>query len=233
MKCNPLVSMPIALSLFALAASQVFSTVGKLAMDGESQAAEQAAAVLETRNIQDPPGPLVNAAGRAMAVQQLQILDPAGNPVILLSGTDAGATIEMRTANGDRVMMMQAHETGAFRHEVYSGGEPVGILSTIPDRGTHAMLASPGRHASLNAVLQTQGSTLAAFNTLRMNSRAGLYQWLSLSGAEFEGRDYPPGMLISSMTDLKTRTSLPMSEHSLYSLEELQAAMAEGLPADE
>jgi hypothetical protein len=71
MKCNPLVSMPLAIGLFAVDASQVFSTIGKLAVDRGPEVAEQSAVVLEAQNLPVPPRPLNNAVGRAMAVQQL------------------------------------------------------------------------------------------------------------------------------------------------------------------
>jgi hypothetical protein len=141
--------------------------------------------------------------------------------------------IEMRSADGDCVMSMQAHPTGAFLHEVWSAGGVVAQFRTAPDAGTHFRLSSPGRHSTLTADLHARASTLTAFNTLRMDGRAGLYQWLSLSGATVDGRDLLPGQLGSSAFGLEHNKNVPFAEHSLYSLEELHAAMKQALPDDE
>lgn len=234
MKCNPFVSTPIAVGLFALAASQVFSTIGKLADAAGPSAAEQSPAIMDAQNVPAPARMRAdNGVGRAISVQHVRIVDQEGNPVILLSGTPEGAAIEMRTPDGERVMLMQSHKTGAFRQTVLSGGEPVAQFATAQDRGTDFMLASPGRHSSVAGNLRTMASTLVAFNTLRMDGRAGLYQWFSLSGATIDGRDYLPGHLISTVHDRGTRTWYELPEHLLFSAEELEAAMVEVLPDDQ
>lgn len=233
MKCNPFVSAPIAIGLFALAGSQVFSTLGELAIDREQRVSEQSLAVLNAENAPGLPRPPHNGVGRAMAVQQLRIVDATGNPVILLSGTPAGAVIEMRSPNGERVMSMHATPSGGFRHEVLTDNEVIAQFGTEPDKGTFLRLSSPGLHSTVTADLQTRGSTLTAFNTLRMDGRAGLYQWLSLAGAEINGDEFLPGQMVSSVVGLGKKESVHFADHLLYSPEELRTAIAELLLADE
>ena len=233
MKCNPFVSMPLALGLFAIAASQVFSTVGMLAADPGPDAIRQSVEVLEAQDLPGPARRFERAVGRSLAVQQLRIVDSAGNPVIVLSGTPDGARIDMRTPEGDRVMSMGAHSTGAFRQRVLSEGETVAAFLSQPNGGTHLRFSSPGRHATIAADLWTRASTLTAFSTTRMDGRAALYQWLSLSGATVDGQEFLPGHMATSATNIQTREVFPFAEHQLFSLDELEAAMSRVLPADE
>lgn len=223
MKSTPLISNPVALGLFAVAASQAFDFAATLAMERETAVVGLRHAIVEAAAIRNDPEIDQNGVGRTVSAQAVRIVGPFGKPLIHLLGARPGTLLEMHTHDGEYVLSMLAGREGDFFHTVMGEEDAALRLRSSSSGSSSLRLASPDGESHMGLLLKPDEAGFGWSSRLASDERFRITASYSLTGGFSEMRDILPGQLFFQVDG--PRGSAPLAEYSLYSASGLEQAI--------